>query len=59
MLEVSPLTRPTAEQCVSHPWFSTDKEALQNGILINKNHKFIKTILISSWGSEEGLDAMR
>jgi serine/threonine protein kinase len=28
MLKVNPDSRPTAEQCIQHDWFSKDREAL-------------------------------
>lgn len=37
MLQVTGDLRPSAEECITHKWFSKDREALQNSLLINKN----------------------
>ena len=39
MLETNPAKRPTAEECLEHPWFENDREAIQGSLLINKNQE--------------------
>ncbi|TNV86128.1 hypothetical protein FGO68_gene14551 [Halteria grandinella] len=41
MLQTTPESRPTAEQCINHKWFQQDREALQSSLFINKNPQLI------------------
>ncbi|CDW79077.1 serine threonine protein kinase [Stylonychia lemnae] len=35
LLQKNPLNRPTAREALQHPWFSSDRQALEAGLLIN------------------------
>lgn len=37
MLEEHQGKRPNAEQCLKHPWFVQDREALDKSLFLNKN----------------------
>lgn len=45
MVTPEPDQRPSAEQCLHHAWFAKDREALDNSLMINKNHHMLTNIL--------------
>ena len=36
MLSASPERRPSAEQCLAHPWFKNDRQVLTDLLVVNK-----------------------
>jgi serine/threonine protein kinase len=47
MLDVEPHSRPSAEKCIQHPWFSQDRDALQSSLLINKNSELLASMVLN------------
>ena len=53
MLETRPEHRPTTEDCLKHPWFEQDREALEQSLFLNKNQGLLADFGIEE--EEEGL----